>query len=95
LIGERKLTEAEFNIGKELLENIEKAEGILETLIKMKDTIKEKEFKASLTTFIGNCTQNVISFKQEDKKIFIEIMDKLIQEENKLISSFKKEFEKL
>lgn len=89
------MTISEFNIGKELLENIEKAEGTLETLIRMKSTIKEKEFKASLTTFIGNCPQNVISFKQEDKKIFIEIMDKLIQEEEKIISSFKKEFEKL
>ena len=89
------MTESEFNIGKELLENIEKAEATLETLVNMKNCVKEKEFKASLTTFIGNCSQNVISFKQEDKKIFIEIMDKLIQEEEKIISSFKKEFERL
>lgn len=89
------MTESEFNIGKELLENIEKAEDTLETLIQMKSIVKEKEFKASLTAFIGNCPQKVISFKQEDKKIFIEIMDRLIQEEEKLISSFKKAFEKL
>lgn len=89
------MTESEFNIGKELLENIEKAEATLETLVNMKNCVKEKEFKANLTTFIGNCQQNAISFKQEDKKIFIEIMDKLIQEEEKIISSFKKEFERL
>lgn len=89
------MTESELNIGKELLENIEKAEGILETLIKMKDATEENEFKASLVAYIGNSPQGHISFTSVDRKIFINIMDKLIQEEEKLISSFKEAFEKL
>lgn len=89
------MTESEFNIGKELLENIEKAEGTLEALIKMKAASKENEFRASLIAYIGNCPQGSISFTSVDKKIFIAIMDKLIQEGENTISSFKKAFEKL
>lgn len=45
------MTISEFNIGKELLENIEIAENTIETLNRMKCATKEKTFKADLVSF--------------------------------------------
>lgn len=89
------MTESEFNIGKELLKSIKKAEGILESLAKMKNAIKEKDFRAGLIAFVDDDEQGEICFSQNDKKIYIEIIDKLIQEEERIISSLKEQFEKL
>ena len=89
------MTESEFNIGKELLKSIKKAEDILESLAKMKSATKEKNFRAGLVAFIDDDEQGEICFTQNDKKIFTEIMDKLIQEEERIISSLKEQFDKL
>ena len=89
------MTESEFNIGKELLKNINKAEHTLETLAKMKNAIKERDFRANLIAFVDDDEQGEICFTQNDKKIFTEIIDKLIQEEERIASSLKKQFEKL
>ena len=51
------MTISEFNIGKELLENIEIAENTIETLTRMKGATKEKTFKADLVSYKNNGIQ--------------------------------------
>lgn len=90
------MTISEFNIGKELLENIEIAENTIETLTRMKGATKEKTFKADLVSYKNNGIQGgVVTFTSEDKNTFIKIIDILIQEEENLISSLKEQFNKL
>lgn len=90
------MTISEFNIGKELLENIEIAENTIETLARMKGATKEKTFKADLVSYKNNEIQGgVVTFTSEDKNTFIKIIDILIQEEENLISSLKEQFNKL
>lgn len=89
------MTESLLNLGNDILQKISKEESVLDTLEKMKNSAKDEKFSADLIAFIDNDKTSSIGFKPSDKDIFIEIMDKLIQEEERILSSLKEQFEKL
>ena len=93
------MTEAMFEIGKQILDEIEKHESLVTSIERMKSHTSSENFRGQIISMpngdSSSCETGCITFTKSDIKLFCEILDKMSESENNIIASLKKQFKEL